>query len=112
MISFYITERAALRISELIKNEEKYKLGMRVAVDGGGCAGFIYNYNLTDTADSKDFIIEKHGVKVIIDPISKPFLEGSKLDFIELLGSSYFQVTNPNITSRCGCGNSFQVKDS
>jgi len=109
MINFDVSQSAALRISELLENELKNKIAIRVSVDGGGCSGFMYNYNLIDRINDDDFVLEKYGIKIAIDPLSQQFLEKCKLEFIEELGSAYFQISNPNATAKCGCGNSFNV---
>jgi iron-sulfur cluster assembly accessory protein len=109
MINFDVSQSAALRISELLKNEPDSKIAIRVAVDSGGCSGFMYDYNLIDKVNDDDFILEKYGVKIAIDPLSQPFLDKCKLEFVEELGSAYFQISNPNAIAKCGCGNSFNV---
>ena len=109
MMNFYVSQSAARRISELIKNEPDSKVAIRVAVDSGGCSGFMYDYNLIDKVNDDDFILEKYGVKIAIDPLSQPFLDKCKLEFVEELGSAYFQISNPNAIAKCGCGNSFNV---
>jgi iron-sulfur cluster insertion protein len=109
MINFDVSQSAALRISELLKNEPDSKVAIRVAVDSGGCSGFMYDYNLIDKVNDDDFILEKYGVKIAIDPLSQPFLDKCKLEFVEELGSAYFQISNPNAIAKCGCGNSFNV---
>jgi iron-sulfur cluster insertion protein len=76
---------------------------------GGGCSGFRYEYKLVDTINNDDFILERNGTKIVIDPLSQTFLEKCKLEFIEELGSAYFQIHNPSATAKCGCGNSFSV---
>lgn len=106
---FDLSSNAAARILELIQKESSPKLALRIAVDGGGCSGFMYNYNLVDEIKTDDFILEKNGVKIIIDPLSQQFLDKCSLEFIEELGSAYFQISNPNATAKCGCGNSFNV---
>ena len=108
-MNFDVSQSAARRISELIKNEPDSKVAIRVAVDSGGCSGFMYDYNLIDKVNDDDFILEKYGVKIAIDPISQPFLDKCKLEFVEELGSAYFQISNPNAIAKCGCGNSFNV---
>lgn len=108
-MNFNITNNAVLRISELIKNEPTNKIALRVAVDGGGCSGFMYNYNLVDKINDDDFILEKDKIKIVIDPMSQQFLENSTLEFIEELGSAYFQISNPNAKAKCGCGSSFNI---
>ena len=108
-MNFDVRQSAARRISELIKNEPDSKVAIRVAVDSGGCSGFMYDYNLIDKVNDDDFILEKYGVKIAIDPLSQPFLDKCKLEFVEELGSAYFQISNPNAIAKCGCGNSFNV---
>lgn len=109
MMNFDVSQSAARRISELMKNEPDSKVAIRVAVDSGGCSGFMYDYNLIDKVNDDDFILEKYGVKIAIDPLSQPFLDKCKLEFVEELGSAYFQISNPNAIAKCGCGNSFNV---
>lgn len=106
-----ITDSALNRITKLIQSENNQKLGLRVSVEGGGCSGFIYKYDLIDSTEIQpdDCIIEKNGVKLIIDPLSHTFLTNAVIDFVETLGSSYFEIKNPNAVTRCGCGNSFSV---
>lgn len=104
-----ITEAAAKRIKELITKNKKKMVALRVSVDGGGCSGFMYQYALIENINSDDYILESFGVKVAIDPISQEFLEGCKIEFIQELGSNFFQITNPNASAKCGCGNSFAV---
>ena len=104
-----ITDSASKRIEQLISQNKDPKIGLRISVDGGGCSGFMYNYELVDSFTEEDYIITHQGVKVIVDPISQEFLNGCLVDFIQELGSSYFQITNPKATAKCGCGNSFAV---
>ena len=73
------------------------------------CDGLMNGYNLIDKVNDDDFILEKYGVKIAIDPLSQPFLDKCKLEFVEELGSAYFQISNPNAIAKCGCGNSFNV---
>jgi iron-sulfur cluster assembly accessory protein len=108
-MNFNITDSAVLRVSELIKSEVSSKIALRVAVDGGGCAGFMYNYDLVDKINNDDFVLEKNGIKIAIDPVSQQYLEECTLEFIEELGNAYFQILNPAATAKCGCGNSFNI---
>lgn len=109
-MNFKITPNAAKRISFLIDNKNPSDIiALRISVDGGGCSGFMYQYTLIDTINEDDYITENNGVKVAIDPLSQEFLDGCSVEFIEELGSNYFQITNPNATAKCGCGNSFAV---
>ena len=109
MINFDITQSAALRVSELIKNEPGSKIAIRIAVDSGGCSGFVYDYNLIDKINEGDFVLEKYGIKIAIDPLSQPFLDKCQLEFVEELGSAYFQISNPKALTKCGCGKSFTI---
>ena len=104
-----VTDAAFRRIGTLIKRDSAEKVALRVSVDGGGCSGFMYKYELVSGINPDDKIIEQSGIKVIIDPLSQQFLDGCTIDFIEELGNSYFQISNPNASAKCGCGNSFSV---
>ena len=104
-----ITENASKQILYLINKENKSDLYFRIKVDGGGCAGFQYNFTFTDTKDSKDLILLQNNVKVIVDDVSLNLIKGSTLDYVkELIGSS-FKIENPQATSSCGCGTSFSI---
>lgn len=107
-MNFTITANAAKRIKELIIKDND-KIALRISVDGGGCSGFMYNYNFVSEINLDDFISEKDGAKVVIDPVSQEFLNQSEIDFIEELGASYFKISNPQATAKCGCGNSFSL---
>jgi iron-sulfur cluster assembly accessory protein len=104
-----ITVDAASRVKELIAKNVKNMIALRVSVDGGGCSGFMYQYSLLEEINMDDFVLESHGIKVAIDPLSQQFLEGCRVEFIQELGSNFFQITNPNASAKCGCGNSFAV---
>ena len=82
---------------------------LRVAVDGGGCSGFQYAFDVTTTADSDDLRIERDGATVLIDSVSLGFLQGSRIDFVDDLIGQSFKIDNPNATASCGCGTSFSV---
>ena len=104
-----ITENASKQILYLINKENKSDLYFRIKVDGGGCAGFQYNFTFTDTKDSKDLVLLQNNVKVIVDDVSLNLIKGSTLDYVkELIGSS-FKIENPHATSSCGCGTSFSI---
>ena len=104
-----ITEDASNRVKELIKKDSKNMIALRVSVDGGGCSGFMYQYALIDKINSDDFILESNGTKVAIDPLSQQFLDGCIIEFVQELGSNFFQIKNPNASAKCGCGNSFAL---
>ena len=107
--TFSVSASAAKRISALGAAEGKPGLMMRVAVSGGGCSGFKYEFNLDGTVNADDRVFEKDGVKVVVDETSLEFLGNAELDFKEDLMGSYFAVTNPNAKSSCGCGTSFSL---
>ena len=103
-----ISDRAARRIAQILKAEDGPMM-LRLAVSGGGCSGFQYNFALDDTATDDDLVLEKEGAKVLIDPMSQDFLHGAEIDFTDDLIGQAFKVNNPNATASCGCGTSFTV---
>ena len=103
-----LTESAARRVAAIAARKNRPAI-LRLAVDGGGCAGFTYSFDLTDSADDEDSVAETDGVKLVVDPASLEFVRGSAVDFVEDLGGAAFRVTNPNAQSGCGCGSSFSV---
>ena len=105
---FSVGESAARRIAFLAAKEPKPVL-MRVAVLGGGCSGFQYNFSFEEGRNEDDLLIERDGASVVVDSTSLELLKGSELDYVEEMVGSSFQVKNPNATSSCGCGNSFSV---
>jgi len=107
--NFEITDNAVSRIKELATQSGDGKNCFRITVLGGGCSGFQYKFDMDSKISDKDIVFERCGVSVVIDDLSIGFLENSKLDFIEDLGSAAFEIKNPNATAKCGCGNSFSV---
>ncbi len=103
-----VSASAAAQISTILKSEDRQAL-LRVSVSGGGCSGFQYGFDLVDEQNDDDLIIERDGVRVVIDPVSLPFLEGSEIDYVDSLIGAAFKVHNPNATSSCGCGTSFSI---
>jgi iron-sulfur cluster assembly accessory protein len=103
-----LTENAAKRVAWIAARQDKPAI-LRLAVDGGGCAGFTYTFELADAAESDDEVTETDGVQLIVDPVSLDLVKGSAVDFVEDLGGAAFRVTNPNAQSGCGCGSSFSV---
>ena len=103
-----LTENAAKRVAWIAERQHKPAI-LRLAVDGGGCAGFTYKFELAEAAASDDKVVETDGVKLVVDPISLDLVKGSAVDFVEDLGGAAFRVTNPNAQSGCGCGSSFSV---
>jgi iron-sulfur cluster assembly accessory protein len=103
-----LTENAARRIAWIAERQQKPPI-LRLAVDGGGCAGFTYKFELADAPQEDDEIAQTAGVKLVVDPISLELVKGAEVDFVEDLGGAAFRVTNPNAQSGCGCGSSFSV---
>ncbi|XVN43411.1 MAG: iron-sulfur cluster insertion protein ErpA [Candidatus Rickettsia vulgarisii] len=110
-MSIKVTDNAFKRVSELITLEKNPDLVLRISVDGGGCSGFTYNYEFVTNKDisENDAIFEQNDAKIIIDDISQNFMTDCVVDYIEELGSSYFEIRNPNAKAKCGCGNSFSI---
>ena len=103
-----LTENAAKRIAWIAERQSKPAI-LRLAVDGGGCAGFTYRFELGEEIESDDEVAEMDGVKLVVDPVSLDLVRGSAIDFVEDLGGAAFKVLNPNAQSGCGCGSSFSV---
>lgn len=107
--SFRVTEAAAKRIAAIVSKEPS-GTKLRISVLGGGCSGFQYKLDFdAKPTGATDIAIEKDGATVVIDDLSIGFIKGSTLDYVETLGSSEFEIKNPNATAKCGCGNSFAV---
>lgn len=103
-----VTESVFGQLKKIIADVGDGKM-LRVAVLGGGCSGFQYKFDLAETPDDDDVVIEHGGLTVLIDPISQPFLEGAVIDYKDALIGSHFAVENPNATASCGCGTSFSI---
>jgi len=103
-----LSDRAARRIADILKTEPA-PTALRLAVTGGGCSGFQYNFALDDAQLDEDLVVERDGAKVLIDPVSLDFLAGAEIDFTDDLIGQAFKVNNPNATASCGCGTSFTV---
>jgi iron-sulfur cluster assembly accessory protein len=103
-----VSARAAKRIAEVLKSEPSPVM-LRLAVTGGGCSGFQYNFVLDDARLDEDLVVERDGAVVLIDPVSLDFLRGAEIDFVDDLIGASFKVNNPNASSSCGCGTSFSV---
>ena len=108
MSEITLTDNAAKRVAWIAERQSKPAI-LRLAVDGGGCAGFTYKFELADAAERDDTVAETAGVKLVVDPVSLDLVRGSAVDFVEDLGGAAFKVTNPNAQSGCGCGSSFSV---
>jgi len=107
-----LTENAAAKIKELLAEDPDEGVGvLRVAIEGGGCSGFQYALGFDRGAQEGDNEIEMHGVKVVVDPFSAPYLLGSEIDYQDTLMNAGFAINNPNVQAACGCGSSFQAKE-
>lgn len=106
----HVTDAAAKRISEILAAEPQPKV-LRLSVEGGGCTGFQYKFDLVGAAEAEpdDLVIKRDGATVVIDPVSLPFVAGSELDYVDALIGAAFKVNNPNAVAACGCGTSFSV---
>jgi iron-sulfur cluster assembly accessory protein len=106
-----VTEAAVLHLQSLAsENPEYHNKGLRIFVEEGGCAGRQYGMKF-DEADANDYRFERDGVKVLIDPQSGEFLQGSILDYHDGLSGAGFHISNPNAARSCGCGSSFEVAE-
>jgi iron-sulfur cluster assembly accessory protein len=103
-----ITERAARRIGAILKSEGDGAM-LRISVEGGGCSGFQYKFDIERAQASDDLVIARENAIVLVDPSSAPFLAGSEVDFVDDLIGASFRVNNPNATASCGCGTSFSI---
>ena len=106
--SITISPRAVRRIAEILRAEAAPML-FRVAVEGGGCSGFQYRFDLVAEKAPDDLLIERDGARVVVDPVSLGFVHGAELDFVDDLIGAQFKLNNPNVTASCGCGTSFSV---
>jgi iron-sulfur cluster assembly accessory protein len=107
-VSVTLSTSAAKRVAAIAAKQGRPAM-LRLAVDGGGCAGFSYKFALADAVEADDVVAETEGVRLVVDPVSLDLLDGSEVDFVEDLGGAAFKVTNPNAASGCGCGSSFSV---
>ncbi|MBA1349085.1 iron-sulfur cluster insertion protein ErpA [Rhizobium sp. WYCCWR 11146] len=106
--SVTLSDAAAKRIAAIV-GAEAGKSALRVSVEGGGCSGFSYKFDLAESADDDDIIVEKNDAKVLIDSLSLVYMAGSEIDFVDNLLGQSFQIKNPNAVASCGCGTSFSI---
>jgi iron-sulfur cluster insertion protein len=104
------SDNAALKVRELITEEGNPNLQLRIYVSGGGCSGFQYGFAFEEGVGNDDIVVEKEGVRVLIDPVSMQYLAGASVDFQDNLDGSRFVINNPNAKSTCGCGSSFTTE--
>lgn len=103
-----LTPSAAKRVAMIAAKQSRPAI-LRLAVEGGGCSGFQYKFDLADGPDADDAISETDGVKLVVDPVSLDLIAGSTVDFVESLGGAAFKVENPQAAAGCGCGASFGI---
>ncbi len=105
----FFTDSAASKVKELIEEEANEELKLRVFVSGGGCSGFQYGFTFDETINEDDFVIEKQGVRLLVDSMSVQYLLGAEIDYQENAQGAQFVIKNPSAASTCGCGSSFSV---
>jgi len=104
----FLSPSAAARVAAIAARQAKPAI-LRLSIDGGGCAGFQYKFELADAVAGDDAVAEEAGVTLVVDPVSLDLVRGATVDFVESLGGAAFQVANPNAASGCGCGTSFGI---
>jgi len=108
MSDIALSSSAAARVAAIAARQGKPAI-LRLSVDGGGCAGFQYRFELAEAVADDDAVTREDGVTLVVDPISLDLVRGATVDFVESLGGAAFQVANPNAASGCGCGTSFSI---
>lgn len=103
------SEAAAIKVKELITEEDNDALKLRVFISGGGCSGFQYGFTFDENIEEGDTVVEKEGVQLLIDPMSIQYLMGAEIDYSEGIEGAQFVIRNPNASTTCGCGSSFSV---
>lgn len=103
-----LTPAAAKRVALIAQKQAKPAI-LRLSVEGGGCSGFQYKFDLAETPEGDDLVSETDGVRLVVDPVSLDLVSGSVVDFVESLGGAAFRVENPNAAAGCGCGSSFGI---
>ena len=109
MNQIIIEESAADKLKSLLEEEDDKNIKLRIFVQGGGCSGFSYGFTFDETTNEDDFVIEEHGVTVLVDSMSMQYLTGAVIGYKTSLMGEQFEIKNPNATSKCGCGSSFAV---
>jgi len=107
-----LTEAASRKLAEILSKQAEPVAGLRVFVQKGGCSGYSYGMSLASEVGASDWVGEFGGVKVMVDAESAPILNGVRIDFVDTLQGSGFSIENPNAIRSCGCGNSFETKES
>jgi iron-sulfur cluster assembly accessory protein len=108
MTDITLTERAARRINEIMAGEPSGSM-LRISVNGGGCSGFQYAFDVDAARQDEDLVIERDGATVLVDDVSIQYIDGSVIDFVDDLMGQSFKIENPHATASCGCGTSFSL---
>ena len=108
MAGIVLTERAARRINEIMAGEPEGSM-LRISVNGGGCSGFQYAFDIDHARQEDDIAIERNGATVLVDQVSVQYMDGSTIDFVDDLIGQSFKIENPQATASCGCGTSFSL---
>ena len=108
MSGIELTERAARRIKEIMAGEPAGSM-LRISVNGGGCSGFSYGFDVDRATNADDVVVERDGARVLVDQVSLQYMEGSVVDFVDDLIGQSFKIANPLATAACGCGTSFSL---
>jgi len=103
-----LTPAAAKRVAAIAEKQTKPAI-LRLSVEGGGCSGFQYKFEMAESPEGEDMVSETDGVQLLVDPVSLDLVGGSVVDFVESLGGAAFRVENPNAAAGCGCGSSFGI---
>ena len=106
---FYLSDDAAAKVRALVEEEGNDELNLRVFVTGGGCSGFQYGFSFDESVKEDDTVVEKSGVRLLVDSLSYQYLVGSEVDYQEGLEGARFVINNPNASTTCGCGSSFSI---
>ena len=104
-----LSENAAKLIAFLKKQEGDESLALRIAVNGGGCSGFTYQFSFDAERQEDDLVVRRDEAELVIDPMSVAYLAGSEVDYVEDMVGAFFNIKNPNATAACGCGHSFAI---
>ncbi len=107
--SLIFSNSAALKVKELIEEEQNHALKLRVYITGGGCSGFQYGFTFDENLEEGDTAVENEGVQLLVDPMSFQYLMGAEIDYQDDLEGARFIIRNPNAQTTCGCGSSFNV---
>ncbi len=111
-MSVTLTENAARKVQGLLAQEQNAGLHLRIFVSGGGCSGFQYGFTFDEQIKDNDAVVENHGVKLLVDPMSLELLDGAEIDYETSVQGESFVIRNPNAASTCGCGKSFTPSES